>query len=950
MALDTARTSSFLPPPSPARTFDVREWVSSKVYWRGVDYYKHGRVAAFELGDDDAISAEVEGSERYQVEIRWGDGGEPETRCTCPYDWEPMCKHAVAAILYWQERGEEEGQGDPEEEVARAFDRGGHITDIAELERKKRRSKKLLEALKILRRPKDGLYGEYAVASATTSASYTVAVRDLEDRSQTTCDCADYLVNELGTCKHIERVNEEVMRRLKRGESKRRGQGRVFISVKPRDTHAEGDVHPFSEIHIHSGDPAVRERLFAGGTRAASLWTADGFLRMAPHGTSFEERLAATTNAIGEKFKGARTPEIVVAGRVKKLVAELEESRLWETKTAGLLRAPQRSPEWTALKRELPISLYGYQEEGILFAASKRRTFIGDDMGLGKTVQAIAASLLIKKLAGIRRILIFCPASLKFQWKREIEKISPEKAEIVQGNRIARRQIYETSEALFLIVNYEMIFRDEELLRAWEPDLIILDEAQRIKNWDTKTAKGIKRLKSPFAIVLTGTPFENRLPELQSLCEFLHPRALGPMWRLLPTYGNLDAHEKLVGFTNLSELRRRIAPFFLRREKTAVMSQLPEKVVNEYAVEISQEQRASHDDYEAALARILSRAKKRPLTPEEVKRAFMCLTAMRIISNALAQHDWKKFQPVVDVPDALSLSEIRGFHSPKLLEFRSLMEDLLEAPEVKFVIFSQWERMLLLAEASIRDLLMQRGLESVIFSGAIPTGARARVIERFINDPRLRIFFSTDAGGVGLNLQEAASHVINLEMPWNPAVLEQRIARVHRIGQRRTVNVVNLISTGCVEERVYAAVCNKRKLFEGLFDGQTDEVAFEKGSSFIERLTEMIGDIEEKASRTEGEGPAMDLPDKAEGDSEGIATDAATVAADKERTIDLSGIAQVIGSLLGQPRIASTLPAESLKLGIREQDGELRLAIKKPPQEFMGKLKALLTGLAEAIG
>lgn len=944
--VDTCETLS-VPSPISNKAFDVREWVSSKVYWRGVDYYKDGRVVAFEIGDDNAISAEVEGSELYRVEIKWSNSGEPETRCTCPYDWEPMCKHAVAAILFWQERDEDaEEKEDQTAEETYFFNRDTYINEIAEIERRKRRSKKIIETLKILRRPKNGLYGEYKVASATTSTSYTVIVRDLEDLSQTTCDCADYLVSELGTCKHIECVHEEISQHPKRSKTKQRGNAHVFISIKPRDTYAGGEVQPFSEIHIHSSDPVIRKRLFVRGEDGDSFWTEDGFMCSVPYGVSYEERFSVVLNAIENRLEGIRAPKVIVADHVKRLVTELEERRIWEIKTAGLLRASKFSSEWMTLKRELPISLYDYQEEGILFAVSKRRTFIGDDMGLGKTVQAIAASLLIKKLADVRKALIFCPASLKFQWKREIEKISSEKAEIVQGNRVARRQIYEKSEAFFLVVNYEMIFRDEEFLQGWGADIIILDEAQRIKNWDTKTAKGIKRLKSPFAIVLTGTPFENRLPELHSLCEFLYPRALGPLWRLLPTYGNLDAHEKLVGFTNLSMLRRRIEPFFLRREKATVMNQLPDKIVNEYAIEISREQCAYHDDYEAKLASILSKAKKRQLTPEEIKRILMCLTAMRIISNALAQHDWEKFQPMIDVPNALSLSDIRGFHSPKLMEFRSIMEDLLDTPEVKFVIFSQWERMLLLAEASVRDLLMKRGLESVIFSGAIPTSARARVIERFINDSKLRIFFSTDAGGVGLNLQEAASYVINLEMPWNPAVLEQRIARVHRIGQRRAVNVINLVSTGCVEERVYATVCNKRKLFDGLFDGQTNDVAFERGSSFIERLKEVIGDVEEKASRARGEELVVDLRSDEE-DSSVVGSE--IVAESEERIIDLSGIAHVIGSLIGKPRLASILPPESLKIGIRECDGELSLTIKKPPKEFRAKLKNLLTSLAEAI-
>ncbi|MFH0800488.1 MAG: DEAD/DEAH box helicase [Pseudomonadota bacterium] len=921
---------------------DIRDFVSSEVYKRGAAYYRDGRVISFELDDDDTIHAEVEGSEIYEVDISWDDG-EPIVDCACPYDWEPVCKHAVAAILYWQGDGESErkiDKIDTEEPPEFHFNRDRHISELAELERKKRRSKKLLESLRILKKPKGSLHGEYLVASGTANGSYSVMVRDARDLNRTTCDCPDYLINELGTCKHIELVKGHVGGKKNKGSD-----SRIWISLQPKDTYAGGGP-PFGEIHIHAGDEGIRGRLFARTAPDADFWNPDGYLRDATAGTAAGERFSGAIEFIKRCFGRKTAPEIVIANHVPKLLREIDADRSWKTRMEKIASAPRQSAEWMELKNSLPIKLYDYQEEGILFAASRRKSFIGDDMGLGKTVQAIVAALLIKKLAGISKVLIFCPASLKFQWKREIEKISGEKVQIVQGNRFIRQKLYEGTDAMFLIVNYELIFRDEDLLHELKPDMIILDEAQRIKNWETKTAKGMKRLKSEFSLILTGTPFENRLTELHSLCEFLHPRPLGPMWRLLPTYGNLDVNDKLTGFSNLSQLRSRIAPFFIRREKEAVLGQLPGKIVNEYTTEITDAQRKHHDDYEAALAAILGKAKKRPLTPEEMKRAFMCLSAMRIISNALAQHDWKKFQPIVDEPGALTLAQIRSFHSPKLLEFRSVMEELLENPREKFVIFSQWERMLLLAEASIRDLLMKDGMESVIFSGSIQTAARGKVIDRFINDPKLRIFFSTDAGGLGLNLQESASCVINLEMPWNPAVLEQRIARVHRLGQRNTVNVINFISTGCIEERVYQAVGNKKLLFDGVFDGKTDSVAFEKGSAFIERLKGIICDADDCKAAGEVKPEVIEDLQMASEDKTPSPAEVSLPAAQRE--IDLTGFVKILGSLVGDKKSAHIEP-QSFKVGIEERDGEVSLKLKKPPKELISGARRFLSGLLAAL-
>ncbi len=978
--------------------FDVREWASSKIYRRGAEYFRDDRVTSFELDDDDTIRAEVEGTEIYNVKISWSDDGEPVADCTCPYDWEPLCKHAVAAILYWQESDDDlskdalpENEGLPGTEgkdvqpQAFHFNREEYIAELAELERKKRASKKLLEALRILKKPKGELCGEYLITSGTANLRYTVTVRDGMDIDHTTCNCQDFLVNELGTCKHIELVKTYIGRQKKGGARPQRKNKNVWISLVPKDSY-KGLGDPYEDIHIHANDPAIRERLFGAGPNRH--WLADGYLRNESPHKGAARRFASALKVIEQRSNGNGSSKIIVSPEVHNLTTRMDADRSWGARVDEIIREPSASPEWREIKSEININLYEYQEKGILFAARNKRSFLGDDMGLGKTVQAIAAALLIKKLAGKNRVIIFCPASLKYQWKKEIEKRSKEKADIIQGARTTRRELYKKSEAMFLIVNYELIFRDEEFFHGLGADMIILDEAQRIKNWETKTAKGIKRLRSEFALALTGTPFENRLVELQSLCEFLHPRALGPMWRLLPTYGELDAGDKLVGFSNLSQLRQKIAPFFLRRQRDEVLSQLPERIVNEYSMEIGREQKKYHDDYEEALARILSNAKKRPLTPEELKRAFMCLTGMRIISNALAQHDWKKYRHLVDGSKPLTEAQIRSFHSPKLMEFRSVMEELLDKPNAKFVIFSQWERMLFLAEAAIRDLLLNKDAESVIFSGSLPTAARPKVIERFINDPKLRIFFSTDAGGVGLNLQESASYVINLEMPWNPAVLEQRISRVHRLGQKNTVNAINFISTNCVEERVYAAVQNKKALFDGVFDGQTDGVTFEKSSSFIERLRDMIGDPDEACKDEEGgehviasvseaiprtqlsagdcHAPSelppnnrrtgamtRDLSPKTEAlranDVETAAVEGRDSVEPGRKEFDVTNILKGLGAWIGNTQIANC-PDGALKVGIKNVDGEIQLSLKRPPVELISGLKDAIRGFAAMLG
>ena len=223
----------------------------------------------------------------------------------------------------------------------------------------------------------------------------------------------------------------------------------------------------------------------------------------------------------------------------------------------------------------LSTPLYGYQEEGALHLAFGRRAMLADDMGLGKTVQAIAAAALLQQLRDIQHVLIVCPASLKHQWAREIRRFTSLPAQVIEGNPIQRRQLYRDP-GFFNIINYELVLRDvDEMQRSCEPDLVILDEAQRIKNWRTKTADAVKRLRSPYAFVLTGTPLENRLDELYSVFQFIDPTILGPLWRFNERYFELETKRpgayKVLGYKNLDELRHRIAPYVLRRVREEVL-------------------------------------------------------------------------------------------------------------------------------------------------------------------------------------------------------------------------------------------------------------------------------------------------------------------------------------------------------------------------------------------
>ena len=477
----------------------------------------------------------------------------------------------------------------------------------------------------------------------------------------------------------------------------------------------------------------------------------------------------------------------------------------------------------------LSTKLYPYQQEGALHLAFGRRAMLADDMGLGKTIQAIAAAALLKDLRGIERALIVCPASLKHQWAREIKRFTSLPVTVVEGGLMARREAYHAP-SFFKIINYEIVRRDLADLQQIRSDLIILDEAQRIKNWRAKTADMVKQLRSRYAFVLTGTPLENRLDELYSIFQFLDPRILGPLWNFNDRFFQVEERDngtyKVLGYKNLDELRGTIGPYVLRRTRDEVLRDLPDRVDNNFFVEMTDPQWNAYNEFKENVAKLVAIAKRRPLTPKEREILLMCLIKMRLICNALALHD------------KAILPKDREKTAPKLRELGEILADQIAGNGHKAIVFSQWADMLAFTE----PILKRTGLGYVKLTGQVPTAKRGALVERFFDDKNCRVFLSTDAGGVGLNLQ-AASLVVNLDLPWNPAVLEQRIGRAHRHGQKRSVHVINLIAKGTIEERMLDTLAAKRNVFAGVFgaDEAPTSIKFEdSGQGLLKQIDELL--------------------------------------------------------------------------------------------------------------
>ena len=246
------------------------------------------------------------------------------------------------------------------------------------------------------------------------------------------------------------------------------------------------------------------------------------------------------------------------------------------------------------------MPLFPYQREGMLHLAFNERALLADEMGLGKTIQAIAACALLHRLGQARRVLIVTPASLKTEWEEQIRRFTPLPYQIVFGGPKARLSAYGHA-PFFTIVNYEQMVKDALTVNAeLKPDIVVLDEAQRIKNWSTQTAQAIKRLQSRYAFVLTGTPIENRIDEIHSLMDFLDPTVLGPLFRFNREFYRLDDRGRPSGYQNLASLNARIKPYMLRRRKADVETELPDRTDKTFFVPLSDGQKKAYTDHEAA--------------------------------------------------------------------------------------------------------------------------------------------------------------------------------------------------------------------------------------------------------------------------------------------------------------------------------------------------------------
>lgn len=433
------------------------------------------------------------------------------------------------------------------------------------------------------------------------------------------------------------------------------------------------------------------------------------------------------------------------------------------------------------------LTLFDYQEDIFCKMLSAKRAICAMQMGLGKTLCAIACFSWLNTIKPTK-MLVVAPKSLCLQWTSEIKRATGLNSTLV--DKPEKIQAISSSSGPF-VATYQYVTRHIDDFKKQSFDIVVVDEIQFVKNNDTKTWKALSQIKSEYFYGLSGTVIENRLDDLYSIMQIVNPSCLGPKWKFNHKFQNVLIHTKTrviySGVKNLDLLKEKLKDnvFFYSNVS------LPTLTHNRIETKMSVAQRANHDNFYEEAKKLIAKSLNQPLTFGE--KAMLQAYLLKTRQSAQSEELITKVQPI-------------GL-SNKMIELQTLLVNICKTNNEKVVIFSEWVEHLKIAKR-LSDAL---GLGSVFFTGNETATQRNNNVQTFKNDPGVSIFYSSDAGGVGLDgLQLVASSVIHLELPWNPSRLDQRTGRVHRFLQTKPVNAYYLVSKDSIEEKIEVLLNDKR--------------------------------------------------------------------------------------------------------------------------------------------
>lgn len=641
--------------------------------------------------------------------------------------------------------------------------------------------------------------GEYIVSNPEKHNEYKVVYRGANSEWNY-CSCMDFKTSRLGTCKHIEAVKK-------------------WFGGK-RGVHVHREIPPYSSVYLsYRGERCVKIRIGSDNKEAYEHLAKDYFdenhvLKEAAyaHIGSFLKQARQISDTF-RCYKDAIDFIVDIREKAtrKKIVDTYDDQKLDEL---------------------LKVTLYPYQKEGIRFAAKAGKAIIADEMGLGKTIQAIGTAELLRKEGLVGSVLILCPTSLKYQWRSEIKKFTDAEVYVIEGSHLKRKESYNRPEP-YKIISYNSAANDIKILGGLQTDMLIMDEVQRLKNWNTQISRAARKIESDYSVILSGTPLENKLDELYSIVEFVDNFRLAPYYLFKEKHIIQDETGKVLGYQNLNDIGKQLGDILIRRRKKDVKLQMPKRMDKNLFVPMTKEQMGMHQEWQNSVRMLVLKWRKMHfLSDKDRKRLLLFLSQMRMVC------------------DSSYILDQKTRYDNKVDECVNIISDIISEEGEKVVVFSQWERMTRL----VAKELEKNGIGFEYLHGGVPSEKRKNLVDNFMNEPSSRVFLSTDAGSTGLNLQAAAT-IINIDLPWNPAVLEQRIGRIYRLGQQNNIQVINLVAPHSIEEGMLGKLRFKTSMFEGVLDDGEDTVFIsdDKFTKMMETVSGIVEEVDENTSSADAD-------------------------------------------------------------------------------------------------
>lgn len=434
------------------------------------------------------------------------------------------------------------------------------------------------------------------------------------------------------------------------------------------------------------------------------------------------------------------------------------------------------------------MELRNYQLKASEFA-QKQSCGIFLDVGLGKTLTALHAA----EAVGAKQVLILAPKSLLLQWQSEIEKFYPKANKIIlAGNKDEKWKVWQSYKTGYLITNYETMRTYADHFAPIKWDVIICDEAQRIANARTKTYKCLRFLVAKRRWALTGTPISNSQVDAFGIFNWINPGMFGNYWQFQARYCYKNRFGAIVGYINTDELQRKIAPHFIRFKADEVAAELPEKIITNIPVELSERERKLYMQIKKEIYHELTGGRADKISLASLGNAIVQITRLQQVTGHA------------------SLIGSDHNESSKLETLKDKAGAIVSGGD-KVIVFTKFAQMAKIITDHLKPINPYIGL----IDGSTPAIDRQNIIELINNKSGLQILVMTNAGSEGLNIQ-GANHVIFYDFDWSLSKQVQKIGRIHRLGQEKTCFIWNLVATKTIDEYILRKIEKKHDLSEKL--------------------------------------------------------------------------------------------------------------------------------------